>query len=185
MLRGHMKCCPSAVNIFLLKGHTIPYLARNVWYLVRNMWLPSRCTSHSPSAPYLDPPPISFTKLSKKKKKKCYVTHDMWHVTCDTWHVTHDTWHVTRWGGWTFSQNFSSLALTVFLFMILWRYGGKGSLTYRMNELIRDEAVYRTALATPGLLNIYNYWQTRCSRGCPTNSLVINWVTDPFPKISS
>ena len=48
MLRGHMKCCPSAVNIFLLKGHTIPY----VWYVVRNMWLPSRCTSHSPSAPY-------------------------------------------------------------------------------------------------------------------------------------
>ena len=52
MLRGHMKCCHSAVNIFLLKGHTIPYLVRNVWYLVRNMWLPSRCTSHSPSAPY-------------------------------------------------------------------------------------------------------------------------------------
>ena len=51
MLRGHMKCCPSAVNIFLLKGHTIPYLVRNVWDLVRNMWLPSRCTSHSPSAP--------------------------------------------------------------------------------------------------------------------------------------
>ena len=52
MLRGHMKCCPSAVNIILLKGHTIPYLVRNVWYLVKNMWLPSRCTSHSPSAPY-------------------------------------------------------------------------------------------------------------------------------------
>ena len=48
-----MKCCPSAVNIFLLKGHTISYLVRNVWYLVRNMWLPSRCTSHSPSAPYV------------------------------------------------------------------------------------------------------------------------------------
>ena len=52
MLRGHMKCWPSAVNVFLLKGHTIPYLVRHVWYLVRNMWLPSRCTSHSPSAPY-------------------------------------------------------------------------------------------------------------------------------------
>ena len=46
-----MICCPSAVNIFLLKGHAIPYLVRNVWYLVRNMWLPSRCTSHSPSVP--------------------------------------------------------------------------------------------------------------------------------------
>ena len=53
MLRGHMKCCPSAVKIFLLKWHTIPYLVRNIWSLVRNMWLPSRCTSHSPSAPYL------------------------------------------------------------------------------------------------------------------------------------
>ena len=34
MLRGHMKCCPCDVNTFLLKGHTIPYLLRNVWYLV-------------------------------------------------------------------------------------------------------------------------------------------------------
>ena len=64
MLRGHMKCCPSAVNIFLLKGHTIPYLVRNVWYLVRNMWLPSRCTSYSPSAPYPHPqPPTSLHLL--------------------------------------------------------------------------------------------------------------------------
>ena len=60
-----------------------------------------------------------------------HVTCDMWHVTCDTWHVTRDTWHVTSdmwqvtcdtwhvWGGWTFSQNFSSLALTV---CDLWYY---------------------------------------------------------------
>ena len=39
-------------------------------------------------------------------------------MTCDTWHVirgtrqvTRDTWHVTCCGGWTFFQNFSSLAL--------------------------------------------------------------------------
>ena len=49
-----------------------------------------------------------------------HVTHDMWHVTCDMrhvtcdmWHVTYDTWHVTCCGGWTFSQNFSSLSLLV------------------------------------------------------------------------
>ena len=52
-----------------------------------------------------------------RKKKKKNVTCDVWHVTCDTWHVTRDmtrdTWHVTCLGGWTFSQNFSSLALTV------------------------------------------------------------------------
>ena len=37
-------------------------------------------------------------------------------------------------------------------FMILWRSGGKGSLTDSVNQWINDEAVYRTAPATPGLL---------------------------------
>ena len=57
------------------------------------------------------------------KKKKKIVTCDTWHVTRDTWHVTwRDTWHMTCdmfGGGWTFSQNFSSLALTV---CDLWYY---------------------------------------------------------------
>ena len=53
--------------------------------------------------------------VQKKKKKKC----DMWQMTCDMWHVTRDMWHVTGWGGWTFSQKFSSLALTV---SDLWYY---------------------------------------------------------------
>ena len=47
----------------------------------------------------------------KKKKKKSGI----WHMTCDARHVTCDTWHVTcdmLWG-WTFSQNFCSLALMV------------------------------------------------------------------------
>ena len=43
----------------------------------------------------------------EKREKK------VWHVTRDMWHVTRDTWHVTCLGGWTFSQNFSPLALTV------------------------------------------------------------------------
>ena len=39
------------------------------------------------------------------------MTRDTWHVTPDTWR---DTWRMTYLGGgWTFSQNFSSLALTV------------------------------------------------------------------------
>ena len=53
-----------------------------------------------------DPPPISSTTLSKKRKRKrkWHMIHDMWHVTRDTWHMTHDMWHVTRdmwhvWGG--------------------------------------------------------------------------------------
>ena len=41
------------------------------------------------------------------------VTRDRWHVTGDTWQVTRDTWQVTHGLVWTFSQNFSSLALRV------------------------------------------------------------------------
>ena len=37
----------------------------------------------------------------------------MWHVTGDRWHVTGDLWHGTHSVGWTFSQNFSTLALPV------------------------------------------------------------------------
>ena len=37
----------------------------------------------------------------------------MWHVTGDMWHVTRDMWHMTHGVVWTFSQNFSCLALTV------------------------------------------------------------------------
>ena len=40
-----------------------------------------------------------------------------WHVTCDPWHMTRHMWHMTRhmWHMvvWTFPQNLSSLALTV------------------------------------------------------------------------
>ena len=61
-----------------------------------------------------DPQPISFTTLSKKRRKKgdmWRVTCDMWHITCNTWHATCDMWYVTCCGGWTLYQNFSSLAL--------------------------------------------------------------------------
>ena len=64
-------------------------------------------------------------------------------------------------GGWTFSQNFSSLALTV---CDLWGYGGNGELTHWLTELINDEAVYRTAPATPGL------WNTFINNAFDTNS---------------
>ena len=54
-----------------------------------------------------------------------------WHLTCDTWHVTAHMWHMTRdrahvthGGWWTYSQNFSSLALMVctssFRIWLLW-----------------------------------------------------------------
>ena len=73
-------------------------------------------------------------------------TRDTWHVTCDTWHVTRDTWHV--WGGWTFSQNFSFLALTVCDF---WYYEDLEEKADLINQWISNEAVCRTAPATPGL----------------------------------
>ena len=60
-----------------------------------------------------------------------------------------DTWYVTRGGGWTFSQNFSSLALTVCEGWWFEDLEEKGDL---MNELTSDEAVCRTAPATRGLL---------------------------------
>ena len=68
----------------------------------------------------------------------------MWHMTHDTWHMTHDMF-----GGWTFSQNFSSLALTV---CDLWNYEDLEEKAHGLNEWINDKAVYRTAPATPGLL---------------------------------
>ena len=58
---------------------------------------------------------------------------------------------MTRLGGWTFSQNFSSLALTV---CDLWYYEDLEEKDDSLNELMNDKAVYRTAPATPGLLNI-------------------------------
>ena len=79
----------------------------------------------------------------------------MWHVTCDTWHVKHDTWHVTRdtwhvWGG-QHSLKISAPQLSPFVFydiMKIWRK----RMSDLTNEWMNDEAVYRTAPATPGLL---------------------------------
>ena len=90
------------------------------------------------------------------------VTPDRWHVTGDTWHVTCDTWHLTcdmfGGGGWTFSQNFSFLTLTV---CDLWYYEDLEEkddwLNEWINEWMYDEAVYRTSLATPGLLIKQHY----------------------------
>ena len=52
---------------------------------------------------------ILFYKKKKKRRQKKLC--DTWHLTHDTWHVTHDMDHMTHGGGWTFFENFSSLAL--------------------------------------------------------------------------
>ena len=114
-----------------------------------------------------------------QKKKKC----DMWRVTCDTWRVTYDTWHVTCLGGWTFSQNFSSLALTV---CDLWYYEDLEEKADWFSQSVNYKAVYRTAPATLGLLIIIlnhtldggnrfsSFLQTRCSCHWSTNTFVIH-----------
>ena len=61
----------------------------------------------------------SPNKLHHFVKKKKNVTCDLWHVTYDIWHMTRDMLLVTRLGRWTFSQNFTSLALTI---CDLWYY---------------------------------------------------------------
>ena len=77
------------------------------------------------------------------------MTRDTGHVTPDMWHVTCDMWNVTHGRGWTFSQNFRSLALMVWLYR--WLEGLEETGQW-MNELMSNEGDFRTALATPGLL---------------------------------
>ena len=81
------------------------------------------------------------------------MTRDLWQVTLDMWHVTHDTF-----GGVNILSKFQLPSSYRLWFMILWRSGGKGWLTEWINDLwINDEAVYRTAPATSGLLISYKY----------------------------
>ena len=74
------------------------------------------------------------------------MTRDMWHVTRDTLHVTFDMFGG---GGWTFSQNFSSLVLTVCNLLYYEHLEEKADW---LSDWISDKAVYRTAPATAGLI---------------------------------
>jgi hypothetical protein len=103
-----------------------------------------------------------FVQKKKKKKKK------KWHLTRDILPVDRDKLQMTRFWGWTFSQNFSSLALTV---CYLWYYEDLEEkdewMNEWMNEWINDKAVHRTAPATPGLLIIYaNSKNNNCFFSC-------------------
>ena len=107
----HMTCCSQGVvnNVSKCQVPT----SNGLWWLV----IDEKETKLDEVGPIDNRP--STDKLHhfvKKKKMTCdtwHVTRDMWHVTCDTWHVAH------LGGGWTYSQNFSSLALTV---CDLWYY---------------------------------------------------------------
>ena len=95
-----------------------------------------------------------YPKKEEEEIKKCdmwHVTREMWHGARDMWHVTCGIWHVTCCGGWTFSQSFSSLALTVCDF---WYYEDWEEKAHGPNQSINNKTVCRTAPATPGLLII-------------------------------
>ena len=92
----------------------------------------------------------STNKLHHFVQKKNYI----WHGTCDMWHVTRDMWHVTRdmgcvtyCRGWTFSQNFSSLALTV---CDLWYYEYLEEKAQGLNESM-NELITRLFIEQPRL----------------------------------
>ena len=78
----------------------------------------------------------------------------MWQVTCDMRHVTCDTWLVTGMRRWTFSQNFSSLALTIWERRFVEDIQKIFPQVQWLTDLISHKAVCRTAPATPGLLII-------------------------------
>ena len=65
-------------------------------------------------------------------------------------YVTHYTWNVTLGGGWTFSQNFNSLALMVWERHCIEDIWTKGWLYQKVS----DRGDCRTAPGTPGLLFI-------------------------------
>ena len=73
------------------------------------------------------------------------MTCDIWHMTCDMWHGTHDRWGEVNLLPKCQLPCFYGLGVKVF-----WRYFYKGWET----QLTSDKGVCRTALATPGLLNI-------------------------------
>ena len=105
------------------------------------------------------------------------MTCEMWHVTCDTEQVTHEKWQV--WGRWTFSQNFSFIALTV------WEWRCFEELRKRMiqlvNEWINVKGVCRTAPATQSLL----INRPGAVSETPSSLRELNWVNKFVVTISS
>ena len=113
------------------------------------------------------------------------VIHDTWHMTRDTWHVTHDTWHLAHSVGWTFSKNFSSLALPVWDWEGFEDILGKGWRTQWIN--------CRTAPATQGLLIILIFaWLKIHEKGGPSipsdsshsHFTLLSWYSHPLPWLS-
>ena len=80
-----------------------------------------------------------------------HVTRDKWHMTRSIWHITCDTWHMTDDGRETFSQNFSSLAFTVWEWRFIEDISTKDEF---IHKLISKGGVCWKTRATPSLLII-------------------------------
>ena len=99
------------------------------------------------------------------------ITCDTWHMTRDMWPVTRDTWWMTHIVGWTFSQNFSSLALPVWDWGCLEHISTKGWVNEWLNESINPSVTeviveqpwlhwvcYICLMVTVGVTNNVYYW---------------------------
>ena len=111
------------------------YVTCDTWYVTRDMWHVTRDMWHVTCDTWY----VTCDTW--------HVTRDMWHVTCDTWHVKRDMWHMTRdtFGGVNILSKCQLPSSYCLLFIMkIWRK--------RLTDLMSDEAVYRTAPDTPGLL---------------------------------
>ena len=86
----------------------------------------------------------------------------MWQLTRDTWHMTCDTWPVTHGGEWTYSQHFSSQALTVWDWQCL---GDSELKDHRLSQWMTKVFIK----------------QPRLHRVCETPLSLTEWVSGPFP----
>ena len=105
-----------------------------------------------------------------------HVTHDMWHVRCDTWNVTHG-------GGWTFSQNCSSLALTVWVWRHFKDFQEKDQ--WMMKVLVEHLWLYRVYSQCPSLSHSVKHTQTamggsRRRLGCWMQNFHFNFQLDYY-----
>ena len=112
----------------------------------------------------------------KKKRRRKKITPDIWHLTPDTWHLTPDTghrtpdtWHLTcdTWHMVRGEHSLKSSAPQLLRFgldSVLKILNTKDDqLNQLMNEWMHEwqKCVYRTALATPGLLIIWKSFALR------------------------
>ena len=83
-----------------------------------------------------DPQANSFNNLS--------IFFNVWHMSHDTWHMKHDTWHMTcnMWHTPVGGEVNQLPSFYRFRVNMLWRFGGKGWLSWLMNESVTQRQKY-------------------------------------------